>query len=50
MWRVWLLVNPAQALFASAGILVTLVTIIHLFVMGGPLSEHLFKKFIEKGL
>ncbi|CCG08941.1 light-harvesting antenna LH1, alpha subunit [Pararhodospirillum photometricum] len=50
MWRVWLFVNPAQALFATAGILVTLVTIIHLFVLGGPLSKYLFKSFIEKGL
>jgi len=50
MWRVWLLVNPAQALFATAGILVTVVTIIHLFVLGGPLSQYLFKGFVEKGL
>ncbi|WP_081581752.1 light-harvesting antenna LH1, alpha subunit [Pararhodospirillum photometricum] len=50
MWRVWLLVNPAKALFASAAILVTVVTIIHLFVLGGPLSQHLLKGFIEKGL
>ncbi|GEO81732.1 light-harvesting protein [Pararhodospirillum oryzae] len=50
MWKVWLLVNPAKALFVTAGILVTVVTIIHLFAMGGPLSQYLFKGFIEKGL
>lgn len=48
MWRVWLIVNPASALFYSSAVATIVAIFVHLHVFHSPLSEALFKGVSEK--
>lgn len=43
MWRVWLLVNPAHALWGTLILAVIVSVIVHFFVFNGPLTDELFQ-------
>ncbi|MBE1237334.1 light-harvesting protein [Phaeovibrio sulfidiphilus] len=47
MWRVWLIVNPAHALFFSSAVATLVAIVVHLHVFNSPFSETLLKPLVE---
>lgn len=47
MWRVWLIVNPASALFYSSAVATFVAVVVHLHVFNSPFTEALLKPLAE---